>query len=291
MTVCVHVGSHKDPDFKITKKAVEILSSFCRTIFLDNQSAFEALQPNSLLVLEKLERALEKSKLLLVLGGDGSMLRCAPAAAKAQVPILGINLGRLGYLTSLEPEEIDQLQRLAKADYRIEKRALLDINVVRNGHPIYHATGLNDAVITKGILSKIIDLSAWCNGVFLGDFRADGLIAFTPTGSTAYSLSAGGPFVDPSVQMIGLTPICPFSLGSRAVILPQDSVLEIVNESEEEREAYVTVDGAEAFKLLPQDKVCVRLSTCTLEIVKMSEYHFIGLLNKKMHGREKGEEV
>ena len=207
--------------------------------------------------------------LLLVLGGDGSIIRVAKRAAFQDVPILGINLGRVGYLAEIDSGELDRLDSILQGDYDIEQRMMLEITVNRGEVTIMSGRHvLNDAVVSHGRVSRLLESEVLCNGNSLGYYRSDGFIVTTPTGSTAYSMSAGGPILDPSLRGIGLTPICPHSLTARPIIVTEESAIAIRYLSPSDGTAYLTVDGEEALELLPGDTVMIRRSPLTTKLVR-----------------------
>ena len=205
---------------------------------------------------------------IVVLGGDGTLLSVARATGTRAVPILGVNLGRLGFLTEVNPDELfPALEKLLSGDARIEPRMRLEVRVLRGERELGHYLALNDAVLTKTALSRMIDLDAWADGSQVTTYHADGLILSTPTGSTAYSLSAGGPLVLPGLDAIVLTPICPHSLTQRPLVMPHSSQIEIVVRGGGASEVALTVDGQEGLLLADRDRVCVRASAHPVSIV------------------------
>jgi len=227
------------------------------------------------------EGILAKSDLVIVLGGDGTLLGVARLAGRREVPILGVNLGGLGFLAAVPPEQVFQaLERVWKGDYLISKRAKLDIHVTRAGKNEARFHALNDIVINKGALARMIEIAAWVDGEPLFDFRADGLIVSTPTGSTAYSLSAGGPVIEPGVGVLVMSPICPHTLTLRPVVLSDRARIEIEVEASH-KDILLTVDGQEGIPLLPGDRVHVQRARAAAALVRFSpRTHFEALRSK-----------
>lgn len=230
--------------------------------------------------------------LLIVLGGDGTILEAARRSAQRETPILGINLGRVGYMAELEMGELELLARLfdrvtaeghKPASYEIELRSMLHVEVLnQNGEVRQQMYGLNDAVITNGSVSRIVDIELSENGTPVTTYRADGLIVATPTGSTAYSMSAGGPVTDPRVKCFCVTPICPHSLAARPMIFPDDAVLEIRNICQREKMLYLTVDGRTNCELYRGEVVRITRSPLQTRLVRLRTCGFYDRLRVKM---------
>jgi len=213
------------------------------------------------------EALTQEVDLVVSLGGDGTLLSVARAAGTRSVPILGVNLGRLGFLTEVNIDEVRAaLEKVLAGDGTVVPRMRLEVEAFRGGERLGHYHALNDAVLTRQVLSRMIDLEARADGVKVTTYHADGLIVSTPTGSTAYSLSAGGPLLLPGLEAIILTPICPHSLTQRPIVLPQNVELEIVVEAES-GDAALTVDGQEGLDLEPGDRVVMHRSPHPVEIV------------------------
>jgi len=217
---------------------------------------------------ESREALAARVDLLIVLGGDGTLLSVARATGTRSVPILGVNLGRLGFLTEVNVDEVfPALEKVLSDGTRIEQRMRLDVRVIRGERELGAFQALNDAVITKTAISRMIDLDAWADGAHVTTYHADGLILSTPTGSTAYSLSAGGPLLLPGLDAIVLTPICPHSLTQRPLVLPRACEVEIVVLSGGSQDVALTVDGQEGMPLADQDRVVARASAHPVSIV------------------------
>ncbi|MFQ5350103.1 MAG: NAD(+)/NADH kinase [Thermoanaerobaculia bacterium] len=223
--------------------------------------------------------------LVVVLGGDGTLLSVA-RGLEHQVPILGVNLGTLGFLTEVGRAELyPALTGLLAGEYRLEERALLDVRLERAGGGGESWRVLNDAVITKSALARIVELTYRIDGHLLAACRSDGLIISTPTGSTAYNLSAGGPVLEPQLPVLVLTPICPHTLSLRPVVVPDSSVIEVTLETPRE-EVFLTLDGQEGVPLDQGDRVRVRRSQATVRLVKITGRGFFDGLRDKLHWGE-----
>ena len=225
----------------------------------------------------------EEADAMIVLGGDGSILETARRASAADKPILGINLGRLGYMAELDLNELSSLQKLSDDDFSIEKRAMLRIELLNErGEPRSFCHALNDATISNGSISRIIDMALSENGVPVTTYRADGLIVATPTGSTAYSMSAGGAIVDPAVPAFCVTPICPHSFAARPLIFPDTSVLEIKNICAREKMLFLTVDGRMNFEVYRNQIVRITKSEQVTKLIRFQQTDFYQKFCRKM---------
>ena len=222
---------------------------------------------------------------VIAIGGDGTILRSATIAAIYDKPVLGLNLGRLGFMAGLEFSELPLISRLFTQDYNIQKRMMLDVAVRQNGSCRYRSIALNDAVLSRGAMSHIIDFNVRHNSDVCLDYRADGLIVATPTGSTAYSLAAGGPVVDPSVKSIILTPVCPHSLCDRSIIFSSDSCLDIEPKITYENELFLTIDGNSGFRLEKECTVHIKRSKLNAKFIIIKHNSFSRVFTQKMlHG-------
>lgn len=224
-----------------------------------------------------------EADIIVVLGGDGSILEAARRAATRGTPILGINFGRLGYMAELEAGELDLLHRLFTGDYTLDRRMMLRVDLLGSGGELKSfCYALNDAVVSNGSVARVIDLELSENGEVVTAYRADGLIVATPTGSTAYSMSAGGAIVDPAVPCFCVTPICPHSFAARPLIFPDRSVLEIRNTCAREKMLYLTVDGRMSFELLRGQSVRVTRSKLETRLIRFRRNGFYRVLCRKL---------
>ncbi|MBQ9415577.1 MAG: NAD(+)/NADH kinase [Clostridia bacterium] len=225
----------------------------------------------------------ESADILITLGGDGTILETARRAALRKTPILAFNLGRLGYMAELELNELDKLRALFDGSYRTEIRTMLQAETVNlKGEVLAQSFALNEATVTNGSAARIIDLELSDRGTPVTSYHGDGLIISTPTGSTAYSLSAGGPVIDPSLECLCTTPICPHSLNLRPILFPDSAVLEVKNLSKRERKLIVTLDGKINLPLEYQHVLRVTKSSLTTSLIRMSESGFYNRLRLKM---------
>jgi NAD+ kinase len=221
-------------------------------------------------------------EMAVVLGGDGTMLRAARLLAEKDVSLVGVNLGGLGFITEVSKEEIfDALEKVLKGDYHKEKRIMLHAQVMRRGKKTADFTALNDIVINKGTLARLIDVQTIVDGTHVNLFKADGIIVATPTGSTAYSLSAGGPILHPSLRGIIITPICPHMLTNRPIVLSDDVKIEIALRSESEG-VYLTYDGQEGFTIEKDDVVVIERSLFTTKLIVPTKRDHFQVLREKL---------
>lgn len=223
---------------------------------------------------------------IITVGGDGTIIHMASHCAKADKPLLGINFGRVGFVATMEPNEIYELSRLNDGDYFCEERMMLRVSV--SGNPFSeNFYAINDAVISRGSLSRMMDLSVYANSQHICDYRADGIIFSTPTGSTAYSLSAGGPVISPDMSCILLTPICPHSLFSRSVLFRDSDVITVKARGTNgfDTEAFLTIDGQKHVHLDDNTEVTIEKCEQSLKLISMKPQNFYTVLNNKLNER------
>ena len=220
--------------------------------------------------------------LMLVLGGDGTMIATARMIADQEVPVLGVNYGGLGYLAEFRIEELySALESILAGNYRLDKRVMLAVELIRGGVSMTTNRVLNDVVINKSALARIIEIEAFFNSQFVNSFRADGLIVSTPTGSTAYNLSAGGPVIFPSMNAVVITPICPFTLSNRPIVVPDNAEIELTLKTDQE-EVALTLDGQVGFPLKVEDRVVIRKSRTTFNLIQPSNRNYFDVLRDKL---------
>lgn len=232
--------------------------------------------------VRSLPQEMKGADLLITFGGDGTILHLAKLAALNKIPVLGINMGGLGFVAELEASELDALRKLKDWDFETEQRMMLDVSVFREGRQIYTNLGLNDAVIREGPISHVIHLKISSDGRHLADIAGDGVIVATPTGSTAYSLSAGGPVVEPVAQTLVVCPICIHNMRFSSYVLSPEHVLTVELERNGRKPVYLFVDESRAFALRSDDRVQVRRSKYALRLVRLSERSFCEIFAQKM---------
>jgi NAD+ kinase len=222
------------------------------------------------------------AEMIIVLGGDGTLLSIARLVGDHDVPILGVNLGGLGFLTEITLEELYRvLEKVIQGDFITNERVILNAAIIRRGERMAEFTVLNDAVINKGALARIIDLETTINGEYLTTFKSDGLIISTPTGSTAYNLSAGGPIVYPSLHCIIVTPICPHTLTNRPIVIPDDVEIQAILKTKQQ-EVILTLDGQQGFSLEFEDVVEVKKAENRILLIKSPYRHYFEVLREKL---------
>ena len=224
----------------------------------------------------------QKVDLILVLGGDGTMIATARMLGDCEVPVIGVNYGGLGYLAEFRIEELfTALESILAGDYKLEERVMLAVELRRGDEVVTKTRVLNDVVMNKSALARIIQIETYLNDQFVNSFRADGLIVSTPTGSTAYNLSAGGPIIFPTMNAVVITPICPFTLSNRPIVVPDDSVIEVRLMTEKEDVA-LTLDGQVGFPIQARDRVVIRKSNTTFNLVQPKNRNYFDLLRDKL---------
>lgn len=229
----------------------------------------------------KLERELQSADLVICFGGDGTILHMAKAATRRGIPILGINIGTMGFMAELESSELSELSRLADGDYTMDSRMMLDVTVHRDRDIIFHDICLNDTVITKGAVARIVHLAVSCDGVQAMECGGDGVIIATPTGSTAYSLSAGGPIVEPEASNILITPICAHDVMSRCIVASDKRIITVGLTRNARRNAFLSVDGGKALRLNMGDVATIKKSTLQTKLIRLKDRSFYDVVNTK----------
>ena len=234
---------------------------------------------------DTIEELFKVCDIAITVGGDGTIIHAAKYAARFDKPLIGVNVGRLGFAADIEIDGISELTRILNGDYSVEERILFDVEVIKNDVSKNYLA-VNDAVIARGQLSKIIDLQVTLDDEEIAKYRADGLLFSTPTGSTAYSLSAGGPIIAPQLDCILMTPVCPHSLFSRSVIFSGNSVLTVSVKIPSECCCVLTIDGEKNVDILAEDTVKIRKSDLKLKFVSINKRNFYRKLNEKLKERE-----
>ena len=273
---------YRDKDFQTVRRASQILTEAGIEVRLC--LPFEVDRSYDLpkdLKFSRLDRELSGADLIICFGGDGTILHMSKTATRAGIPILGVNIGTMGFMAELESTELEQLKRLATGDYTIDKRMMLDVTVFRDRDIIFHDICLNDVVITKGAVARIVHLAVECDGVEAMECGGDGVIVATPTGSTAYSLSAGGPIVEPAAHSILVTPICAHDVGSRCMVASDKRVITVKLTRNARRNAYLSVDGGKSVRLNMGDVTTIKKSNLETSLVRLKDRSFYDVVNQK----------
>ncbi len=278
---------YRDKNFQTVRNAARILEEsgleirICLPFEVDR--TFELPQDLSFC---KLERELPNADLVICFGGDGTILHMAKAATKHGIPILGVNIGTMGFMAELESNEMEQLGKIAAGDYHIDRRMMLDVIVRRDRDVLYRDICLNDVAITKGAVARIVHLSVRCDGVQAMECGGDGIIIATPTGSTAYNLSAGGPIVEPEARNMIVTPICAHDMVSRCIVTSDKRVISVALVRNARRNAFLSVDGGKAVRLNMGDITTIRKSNMETKLLRLKDRSFFDVINAKFVSNE-----
>ena len=273
---------YRDRNFRFANMAEKILheagieTRIC--LAFDVDKSFEL--PGDV-VLHDLTQELRDADLLICFGGDGTILHASKAATRLGVPILGVNIGTMGFMAELESGELKALSRLATGDYTVEERMMLHVRAEHEGQVVLEEEALNDAVITKGAVARIIQLGVSCDGVEMMSFGGDGVIVSTPTGSTAYSMSAGGPIVEPNAQNIIITPICAHDMRTKTVVTSAQRTIGVEIGRIGRKSAFLSVDGGRALRLNTGDRVTITNSPYLTKLVHLSDRSFFEIVKNK----------
>ena len=273
---------YRDKNFATVREAMNILEDAGMQVKLclpfDVDRSYELPKD---LQFSRLDKEMQDADFVICFGGDGTILHMAKNATRHNVPILGVNIGTMGFMAELESSEMQQLRRLATGEYTIDHRMMLDVTVQRDRSIIFHELCLNDAVITKGAVARIVHVSVACDGVQAMECGGDGVIVATPTGSTGYNLSAGGPIVEPDAQSILITPICAHDLLSRSIVASPDRVVTMELTRNARRNGFLSVDGGKAIKLAMGDVTTVRKSKKQTQLIRLNNCSFYDVIHKK----------
>lgn len=273
---------YRDRNFKFANMAEKVLrdagieTRIC--LAFDVDKSFEL--PSDV-VLHDLTQELRDADLLICFGGDGTILHASKAATRLGVPILGVNIGTMGFMAEIETVDLKDLSRLATEDYTIEERMMLHVQAEHEGQIVLEEDALNDAVITKGAVARIIQMAVSCDDVEMMSFGGDGVIVCTPTGSTAYSMSAGGPIVEPTARNMIITPICAHDMRTKTVVTSAQHSIQVEIGRIGRKNAFLSVDGGRALRLNAGDKVTITNSRYTTKLVHLSKRSFFEIIKNK----------
>lgn len=231
-----------------------------------------------------MEEALRECQGLVCFGGDGTILHAARLVGSRNIPLLGVNTGSMGFMAELECNELPLIRKLVTGDFTLDSRMMIHVTVKRSGRTIYEDNALNDAVVTKGAVARVIQMSISVDDQEAMEFDGDGIVLSTPTGTTAYSMSAGGPIVEPGAENIIVTPICAHSMSIRSLVLSRERTVVTRIGRIGKRSAFLSVDGGKAFRLSAEDEVIVTASNRSIQLIRLKDTSFYGVLNYKFQG-------
>ena len=283
--IAIFPNSEYDREYAYTSQAVRVLSeNGLLSILSSSAKPFFKEEHLSVQFFDDADAMMDACDAILVLGGDGTMIDYSVRAAEKNKPAIGVNLGHLGFLMALERTEIEGLSALAEDRFTVESRMLLDAQILLNGEVIHSQRILNDIVVASGVRSKIAEFSLSCTPGGKLDYRADGIIVATPTGSTAYSFSAGGPVIDPTASIFSVMPVCPHSLLSRAILLSPENSLTVSGSTRDYlTDIHVTMDGKNS-RLIPKEaEIHIKKSEYTAKIIKIGSTRFYDILETKLN--------
>ena len=276
---------YRDKNFQTVREAAKILKEagvntrICLPFEVDR--SYELPRD---LRFSRLDRELPNAEMVICFGGDGTILHMAKAATRKGIPILGVNIGTMGFMAELESTELDKLTRVARGEYTLDSRMMLDVTVQRERDILFHDICLNDVVVTKGAVARIVHLCVKCDGVSAMEFGGDGVVVSTPTGSTAYSYSAGGPIVEPTSQCLIVTPVCAHQPAVRAMVLGAERTVTVQLPKGNRKSIYLSVDGGKAIRLTGNECVEISRSEHTIRLVRLVGRSFYQVVNQKLGG-------
>ncbi len=276
MKIALIVNEDKKRAFEVASQAAALLTSAGAEIYTSGNCRIDGA-----ICAGTAQEVIRDTDITVTVGGDGTIIHNAKFAALYKKPLLGINLGRIGFVANIEPDELSELSKLLTGDYRIQSRMLLEITVDKDGAESRY-TAVNEVVLHRDTLANLIDISVELGEERMISYRADGMLFSTPTGSTAYSFSAGGPVIEPDMRCILLNPICPHALSTRPVVFGEDSVLRARVWPSSTFKCYMTVDGQYHIPISSDDTVTVKKSPLELSLVILKEKNFYKLLSEKL---------
>ena len=283
MKIVVSPNPYRDKQFRNARQAVNILKEAGAEVVLclpfDVDKSFEIPAD---LHFRDIQKEIRTADLLICFGGDGTILHSSKIATEHGIPILGVNIGTMGFIAELEAGEIELLRKIPTGEYSIDERTMLDVTVTGSSRQVLlHETALNDAVITKGAIARVVQLGIYCDGIEATSFSGDGVILCTPTGSTAYSMSAGGPIIEPSAKNFLITPICAHAMLAKSVVVAPERVVTVKVGKVGRHNAFLSVDGGRAFRLNVGDEITVKSARKVTKLVRLKDISFFEILNKK----------
>ena len=280
--IILTLNPYRDKNFQTVRDAMVVLKAAGANVKLclpfDVDTNYDLPKD---LRFSRLDRELTHADGVICFGGDGTILHMAKTATRRGLPILGVNIGTMGFMAELENTELDKLSRLVTGEYTLDKRMMLDVTVQRDRDIIFHDICLNDVVITKGAVARIVHLAVKCDDVQAMECSGDGVIISTPTGSTAYNISAGGPIVEPEAKNIIITPICSHDVGTRCIVTSDKRVITTHIVRNSRRNAFLSVDGGKSMRLNMGDETIVRKSNLETKLIRLKDRSFFDVVNTK----------
>ena len=282
MKIILSPNPYRDRGLKTAQSAARILKEVgvetCFCLPFEPDPHFE-LPKN--LVYADMDSEIGDADFLICFGGDGTLLHAAKLARAFDVPIMGVNMGSVGFLAELEHSELKQITRLAKREYSIERRMMLDVSLIHENREIFSDHALNDAAITKGAVARVVEMGVYSDGELISSISGDGVVVATPTGSTAYSLSAGGPVVEPTAENLIITPICAHDMQTRAIVTSADREITVQLARTGRKNAFLSVDGGKAVRLSSGDRITIRRSEHVTRLLRLTGRSFFEIIQNK----------
>ncbi len=288
MKIVMTPNPYRDKQFKYAQEAKRILEQagctvrVCLPFDVDKNYV---LPPE--VKFYDLRSEIKSAQMLICFGGDGTILHASKFATQNRIPVLGVNIGTMGFIAELEAGELELLKKIPQGAYTLEPRTMLDVTVRSGEQQLFHETALNDAVITKGAIARVINIGIFCDGVEATNFSGDGVIVCTPTGSTAYSMSAGGPIIEPAAKNLLITPICAHAMLSRSIVTSPRRVIDVKIGKTGRHNAFLSVDGGRAFRLNMGDVVTVKASDQLTQLVRLKDTSYFEIVNRKFIDRQR----
>lgn len=288
MKVVMTPNPYRDKQFKYAEQAKQILIesgvevAMCLPFDVDRDYELPLH-----LTFSELKKEIRDADMLVCFGGDGTILHASKIATAHNIPVLGVNVGTMGFIAELEAGELELLRKLASGEYTLETRSMIDVTLTSAGQTVLRETALNDAVITKGAIARVIQLTVCCDGVEATNFSGDGLIICTPTGSTAYSMSAGGPIIEPSAKNLLITPICAHAMLAKSIVISPRRVISVKIGKIGRHNAFLSLDGGRAFRINTGDVITAKCSEKVTKLVRIKQTSFFEILNKKFIDRQR----
>lgn len=280
MVISVFPNLNNNGVSELAFDVIKILTDGGADVYIQNE--YKPIFKSTKAKFENFDKAMSLCDCAIAIGGDGTILNIAKKAAFLNKSALGINAGRLGFMSGIERDELSLLTKLINKEYIIDERAMLKATIEKDGEVLSSHHCLNDIVVSRGNFARLIDVTITCDGRSVSNMRSDGVIISTPTGSTAYSMAAGGPVVSPEADCIIETPICPHSLMDRSIIFSADKELIVTANNDQNNSPIMTVDGQEAFNLTPGCQIHIKKSDITTKLIKLKPENFYEVLNKKI---------